>query len=530
MKQRMKLGPFLLAVGTFLTCNGTTQAADLGGFSLERDTWQFHNFKDPELGWDLYRRSFFGVPSDPVSAPFDALYYDMAYKTIADGGNCYGMCVLILKLFLRQGCPGFCPPSAQYSGDWTGSDGPTDDMLRTTINEVHGHQLDLPSVEFILSLVAQGRMRDGSYAFDQFNYYTGKGDPVVISITKSLAPGDDGHTMLPYRSEDNGGGDRRIYVYDPNHSYFGDPNWYGSGTNYIAITGSGGWSFTMAGGEVWQGSPQSGGNIFVCPFSVAGPTARTPTSYGDPANLVTQIFISGAQANLVQIVDTAGKRLFLPGTYEVDIDPSTGMRNTFPQIRFDQSGSSGDMKVFIMRGKPPHRIDLDIQGGADGYRLGVLGRDSYAEVRAQLATGRDVVSLLEPGTERPELVVYNGAGAVGYDISLRTPSRDRKIMRTLEVRKLRIDATEKPAVVGLSESRDALEITSGDAGLKYDVALSQDEGGRHTESLSTGLEQKSNRAATVSPRSWNRLRAGDILTRTDSARVVLPKLKPMIIR
>jgi hypothetical protein len=82
-----------------------------------------------------------------------------------------------------------------------------------------------------------------------------------VSVTKTLNPDDGGHTMVAYRAQDFGGGNRHIYLYDPNRTW-ADPasrTWYETDQNFIQINGTS-WSFDHGDG-IWSGDPASGGNL-----------------------------------------------------------------------------------------------------------------------------------------------------------------------------------------------------------------------------------------------------------------------------
>jgi hypothetical protein len=60
--------------------------------------------------------------------------------------------------------------------------------LKRAINIMHGHQVNLPTLQHILEVIGKSKNRDGAYAFQSFQFYKLKNDPTVISITKSLSP------------------------------------------------------------------------------------------------------------------------------------------------------------------------------------------------------------------------------------------------------------------------------------------------------------------------------------------------------
>ncbi|OQA12467.1 MAG: hypothetical protein BWY67_00283 [Bacteroidetes bacterium ADurb.Bin397] len=269
---------------------------------VKNNTWYFDNFSDPELPWSLFRETFTGVAPTP-SGDFDLLFYNELYKTnLAAKGHCYGMCVLALLMKKYGGYLGYCYPPYKYSGLISHPDvdtiGPSDPNLKTAIAMVHGNQINHGFLLYLLDVIAAAKNRDGRYAFQQTVYYLAKDDPPVISVTKGLNPADGGHVLIPYFTKEIGTY-KRIYVYDPNRSYYkpgaDGKDWYQTYQNYIEVKNSNGeWKFIMNGGEVWTGNPGSGGNCIVIPLSVAGRKDRLPQSLiAEGAYALNTIFIFG---------------------------------------------------------------------------------------------------------------------------------------------------------------------------------------------------------------------------------------------
>ncbi|HET6521492.1 MAG TPA: hypothetical protein VFG47_16985, partial [Geminicoccaceae bacterium] len=67
---------------------------DLKGFR-KKLFWQFENFKTERLSYSQYAQTFRDVAHDESALwnPFDKAYYHLAYKGVAGGGNCFGMCL-----------------------------------------------------------------------------------------------------------------------------------------------------------------------------------------------------------------------------------------------------------------------------------------------------------------------------------------------------------------------------------------------------------------------------------------------------
>jgi hypothetical protein len=155
-------------------------AGALADDHASKNGWRFHNFSDPTLSWDIYRDTFIGIPAseDPVASPFDALFYEQVYKSkLAAPGNCFGMSLLSLMILQNGGHLGYCAPVTQYSGDPNATGmGPSDPLLHRAINVMHGHQVNLPTLQFLLDVFTQHNNRDAQHAYDQFNYWQSRGD------------------------------------------------------------------------------------------------------------------------------------------------------------------------------------------------------------------------------------------------------------------------------------------------------------------------------------------------------------------
>lgn len=362
---------------------------------VKKNTWYFDNFVKDILPWSLFRETFIGVAPAP-SADFDQLFYDLLYKDqLAAKGHCYGMDVMAMLMMKNGGFLGYCHPPYVYSGSYVSNTnpdgmasndtvGPNDRNLKTAIEIVHGYQITHGFLSFLLDVIATGKSRDGRYSYLQTNFYLAKNDPPVISITKGLSPADGGHVIIPYFTKDMGG-TKRIYVYDPNRSFY-EPgadgkDWYKNGNNYIEVNnGSGEWKFTMAGGELWKGSPGGDGHCLVIPISVAGRKDRLPQSLlADGAYALNTIIIFG-DVNVEQITDPANQKQMLNDEgNELEPCEEKRLNNIIRFIPLGKPASSTGSKkteTYFFRGADP----VDLQFRAIGeYRIGVIFRGRYYE-------------------------------------------------------------------------------------------------------------------------------------------------------
>jgi len=525
----MKLTSFLL----FFVATTAVYADDYAS----KNGWRFLNFSecssctppiDNTLSWAVYRDALIAIPptEDAWSSAFDVLFYEQLFKSeLSKAGNCFGMSLLNLMIQKNGGHMGYCTPVTQYSGDpnadavdamgnLTGrGNGPTDMRLRHVINVMHGHQVNLPSVQFFLDIFAKHFNRDGAYAFDQVNYWQSRGDLTLVSITPTWNPADGGHTLIAYKTDDHAG--KKIFVLDPNRTWGNstDQIWYNNEANFIQITNHA-WSFGMASGSTWSGDPGTGGNIVITPISVAGPLSRSPASLGDSVigQLLNTLVLTGDGATVTQVTDAQGKRLYKPGTMEIDADPATGMTNMIPWFVSDQGSPDrqiGAVMLFQL-GSSGGALRVSVSAGTGGYTLNSKSGRTAVSVTARGGTGTDVVTIRNPGTATSSVLLENQRGATDYDVNITRARVPHSQVRVLSASRLRINgpgATE----VGLTNAGEALQISSREASLRYDLALTQiTRRGREALTRSE-VSQDPGAARTVQPQDWQQLKGVQVI-------------------
>jgi hypothetical protein len=364
----------------------------------------FNNFSDPELGWDIYRNSFYGIPESPASAAFDAIFYEAAFKSaISKSGNCYGISLLALLMVRDGGEMGYCAPPYQYSGDMNSGAGPTDPKLRRVINVLHGHQLSLASIMEMLDQIGGSHSHDGSVVIKRCETLIAKEGPCIVSVTKSFNPSDGGHSMIAYAATGN-----KIMLVDPNRIWANTNDahrhWYEADSNYIEC-GSGYWKFDMKSmlpAPLW---PTGAGHLTVYPLSVAAPTGRVPSSLGlNAAELLAKIFIvsKSSDATVLQVSDGKGKRLFKPGSKEIDCDTTTGMRSIvpwFPSVSIDNPGPFPFEMYFSVR--TPRYLEVELYTGKTGAVFGLGNNDSYVTLDCETPGDTITVAVSGIGTPKP---------------------------------------------------------------------------------------------------------------------------------
>jgi hypothetical protein len=388
----MKLRYLIFAVIVFST-SVKTNAQDPNW--VKNNTWYFDNFVKDILPWSMFRETFIGVAPSP-SADFDQVFYDNLYKDqLAAEGHCYGIDVMAMLMLKNGGHLGYCHPPYMYSGtifsntnpDGVPSNdsiGPADQTLKTAIGLVHGNQINHTFLSYLLDVIAIGKSRDGRYSYQQVDFYLAKNDYPVISVTKDLSPADGGHVIIPYFTK-NMGATKRIYVYDPNRSYYKagaeGKDWYDNGNNYIEVnSATGAWTFDM-GSSNWSGSPGGGGHCMVIPVSVAGKRDRLPQSlFADGAYALNTVFIFG-NVKVQQISNMKGdKRFFNDKGTNIEPCEENRLTNVLPLYRFDGVSTSIGMKrnnAFFFRGSEPVKLQYKAAGQ---YRIGMIFHGKYYQV------------------------------------------------------------------------------------------------------------------------------------------------------
>jgi hypothetical protein len=480
-------------------------------------SWSFDNWALPAtLPWTTYQATFIGIaPTQASASPFDSLFYNEVYKTLtggtstAAGGNCYGMSLMSLMIIRDGGHLGFCAPVSQYSGDFSGNTGPTNPALALAINIMHGHQVNLPSVEFILNIVANHNNQDAQYALQQFSYWQSRGDYTLVSVTKDLNPQDGGHTLVAYAL--GGSGNQNIMVYDPDRPWATTQSWYNSNQNFIQINGHS-WSYTLAGSlGTWSGNPGSGGSLIITPVSVTGPDSPDPVSLGLPVGqLLATILLSGQGAAIEQITDDHGKRLFKPGTIEVDSDPITGMRNTVPIFRSDATQTKeAPTSQFFHFGTSGGALHITVNSGSAGYTLSSLSSGTILSITAHGGRGRDTVVMRYPTTREAGIVLENKRGTVTYDVQFarsEIPGQSVNVLAATSV----LASSQGQLEFDLANRGQGLAIFARGAATRYDLELRNVTRLGQAVSTKKQIDQGADSTHTIQPNNWRDLQKGGI--------------------
>ena len=519
----------LALVGVVLACIIPAN----GQYDPRRDGWAFKNFNTKSLPWDVYRDTFIDVwpTEDAVAAPLDAFFYSNVYREVAKTGNCFGMSLLSLMMLQKGGHLGFCLPVNQYSGDLsTDPTGPSDEVLKRAINIMHGHQVNYPTIQFDLDVFQKKKSRDAAYAFTSLQDAQARKDFTLVSITKGIVPTEHGHTLVAYKAEDSGGGNKKIWVYDSDRPWAETlcQPWYTNALNYIKITGNA-WSYdkTTKGDpmcavtETWSGDPGSGGNIIILPISVTGPHTRSPASQGDQiiGQFTTTLFLTGSSADVEQVTDDQGKRLYVPGTFEIDTNPATAIRSIVPWYPSDQTAPSDTPATVLYHlGGKGSTLNVSVRAAQSGYLLIASGPRGRISVKSAGGRGTDVITLNQAGTFEPRVVIENRRSASEYEVEFVNAVQPRERLRVFRSSHIELPENSR-AEFAVGAQGDALSVNSPSDAIRYDLEL-QNVTRQRTESLSRRrIAHDAGRLQTVRPNDWSRLDTAQMLEEVRSSAV-----------
>ena len=489
----------LLAAFLLLVPGGGTASAQ--DHPAETYGWGFPNFGTPSFGWDIYRNAYYGIPVDSntswFTAPFDKLFYDLAFETtLADpsgtgggAGNCFGLSILSMMINKFGGYKGFCAPTIQYT-DVDGGGTPTTPGLLRAINIMHGHQLSLLFLQSVIEQANGGHALDAAYGVTRATQALGREGPFLLSVTKSLLPTDGGHAIIGYDVVNEGGGNYKIMVVDPNRIWADTSanhrGWYESNSNFVQVNGHD-WSFMMAGKLVaWPtegrddtipgGTPGSG-NLTVFPLSIAGPTSRTPSSLGlGVTSLISQVFImnrDGALGGRIsQVTNTRGKRLFAdPAAYKVDWDTATGICGMVPfyPMGAPPNGVKWPFELYLHKG-PLNSAKVEFNTGDGNAEIVAGDNRGYIRIRCDQpgVTGQLRYSGL--GGAEPVVVLENTSVPAKVDIELLVAVQPGTTNRVWKLEDVEIPADTKESIrlaVDAYGGASVAGVSSGTSRLQY---------------------------------------------------------------
>ena len=489
----------------------------------EKYVWSFKNFlaepcipADPQYPWERYRETFIGIPSAPIdNLGFDALLYQILKDPIFRKGHCFGMDLTSLLINERGGTLGFCGPVGDYEGSdgattensctnsmGTADLGPTNPRLIRAIQELHGHQVNLTVLRYLIDHTFQ----DGNdiYRFVQ------KNTPCLISMITDKG----GHVLLAYQTEDLGS-EKHIRVYDPNRSWGSNKDFYDNGENFLKIDSNGGWDYDFSG----NGNPHwNTGVISAFPLSIVAPRDRSAASLGlSVSSILGKVHFSSGGASLDQVTDGQGKRLFRPGTKELERNPQLGMLSAVPLYQMDGdpgAGASGGGEFYFFLDPRAGPFDFQVRGEA-GYELLLATSLGFLRVSGQGARGVDHVQVIDPASREPSLILFNAIGSSSMEAEIASSESLAGRRRDFKLSNISMPGSGL-VTLKLGRDRDRVQVESPLHEVSFALSISQTDAGATTAVEKQGVTLPAGARAALTPSSWSDLTHSDIRVATST--------------
>jgi len=298
--------------------------------------WSFHNFDTANLSYDIFADTFEDVTPDESAwfNPFNAMYYELFFKGVADGGNCSGMNTEQQWASLgrsRIGMPIHDAFPDTQDGSRLVSTNPLHQSLYRDINIKQGYQLGIDSIAWRVQRFFTGNTHNPGGVYNDSKYYFDSQDPPTLSIYDDFWYGK-GHSLLPYRWEGaqactilDAPTCARIYVADPNFptglNNPADANGKRANDRFVEVEiGQTDNEYAYNGGTnddgtplIYRGGNWFGGRMF---FQAQHTYLGSPvTPFYEPYLIATAAFIMivADSGTTQQITDASGRTFFEPG-------------------------------------------------------------------------------------------------------------------------------------------------------------------------------------------------------------------------
>jgi LGFP repeat len=271
---------------------------DLDGFDVNpfdssnfrRDLfWQFRNPKIEKLDFDTYAATFSDVEPDdsPVFHPFNHIYYQAAYKSSAETGTCFGVC--LEAIYALKGRSASREPISQFSFD-------------------------------------EQRKRDIAI---KFGFNNGNYSVLCLSKGASIA---GGHAVVPYRWDDSNPNEWLIFVANPNTPFSQDNNDSTLDSVIRIDPNTNTFVYNHSASQKWSGGAGvfNGGRMFGLPYCELSTQPRTPF-WEVVLTLITGgvYLIFAGDAEIDQITDE-NSQTFYGTDGRINTDNASRTKNIFP--------------------------------------------------------------------------------------------------------------------------------------------------------------------------------------------------------
>ncbi len=481
--------------------------------------WPFDNFSTSKLSKMQYAQTFRDV--DPQEKwwlhPFNALYYETAYKGVASKGNCFGMC--LEAIYALVGRSVFSEPIYQWGPEGREPYKPDYAHIIEEINIKHGYQLGASCIDWVVGRFLIGNTHNPKKVFYNSRKEFNRGNYPILVVTPSYFK-LGAHAVLPYwYQEVKNTKDKlvklRIYIADPNVEWKG-PRAKKNGKiqahpTFIDINPSQNiFRYWHTQTEVWTGGEWTGGRLYYIPFSKLSFQPRTPFWEIFSLLLAGTILIIAGDADSEQIKDEKGRTFFktnlgrIPCKYE-DINysnnripnmvkiPLIDFKGIVPEIYFRKG---------VKRGKLLHRI---VGRGGGGYRY--LMKAPTISTYAHIPIGKREL----------DVITNENLSLPNQSLQIQTKGKTRKITIgihtyfALQKDDCKIELTnvplikDRPVKIQLDEKKEVVFLENKGQDAKIELRVETRIGGRIKMKTIRNIPIRAGKVLKIKPKNWSSL-------------------------
>jgi hypothetical protein len=487
--------------------------ADLSDFR-EKLFWQFENFKTERLTYAQYAQTFRDVANDESALwnPFDRAYYHLAYKGVAGGGNCFGMC--LESIYAQLGRSIYSEPIGRVPP--TNGNEPSPTQHAELINEInikHGYQTGAGCIDYFVAQFALGRTHNPKDAFIRSREMFRRGDyPVMVVTPGTLSVG--GHVVRPY-GWDTSDPDRWIMkIADPNVPE-ADREDDLDGRCIIEVNPkTNNFRYLHRDDEVYSGSDWTGGRMYPIPFSALCRQPRTPFWEVLGLLLSGAIIILGEDGESQQIGDGAGRTFYEPGV--------AGGPSLWEHIRRDSRQRIANMarvplfqsgrmpEIYYMTGIADQTLTHEVRGQRTGqYQWAMRSPLASAAVTSPTAGGAaETISAARFGGEAPDvaLAMPRTGKAKRIDMAFAGRAEGQEATGAFELSGLAVEPGQG-VKLRLTDRGREIEVENSGPATAFDLTLRAAAGGRAVVTK-RGVALAGGGAMKLRPADWSAANLG----------------------
>ena len=386
--------------------------------------WPFANFDTDPLSWQQFQDTFSDVAAvdsrikiiPPTMHLLEIAVYELAYKNLAQGGNCFG--VSLEAIYAREhrslvaNEPVFSENSYRKDGKALDPGSPNDADTAYAINVKHGYQVGKDFIGWFFGKFTAGALHDPQRAFRESRDAFARGDWPMLTVSDGDELSQNGHAVVPYRWDPPTEADIQsqplsaqtwtIYVGNPNDPATPGPPLAGytddAPQNRITIkpfdqTFS--FLYNGAAKPAWTGSASGGGRLLSIPYSVLTSQPQSPAELLQFLLTGAVVIILASDGGTAQITDQAGTTLMredrASGKLKLKKSASAAPSSVcpllpnqlnagFPEMHVWQPDPNDPANRLVHRTLPAMHYDWSFHSAVFSFRVGMIS-DQHAGVK-----------------------------------------------------------------------------------------------------------------------------------------------------